>query len=75
MIFLPKKVDGLADFEKTLSAENVAGWLRKLRPFEVDVQLKLALGSTDIHDRGSPVNLAINPNMVSVFPIDEDNVG
>ena len=45
------------------------------RPFEVDVQLELALGSTDIHDRGSPVTLAINPDMVSVFPIGEDNVG
>ena len=43
--------------------------------FEVDVQLELALGSTNISDRGTPVTLAINPEMVSVFHVDEDNIG
>ncbi|MBL8795714.1 MAG: sigma-70 family RNA polymerase sigma factor [Planctomycetia bacterium] len=50
VIFLPKKVDGLADFEKSLTAEKLQGWLGKLRSeqllvslprFQVTVDLRL----------------------------------
>jgi serpin B len=39
VILLPKKVDGLADLEKKLTAERLAGWLKKLRREEVTVTL------------------------------------
>src|SRR5262249_41973970 len=42
MVFLPKKNDGLADFEKTLTAVKLAEWaqsLAKLPPREVEVYL------------------------------------
>ena len=42
--------------------------------FDIDIQLELALSSSDIYGPGAKVRLAINPDMVSVFPIDEDNV-
>ncbi len=42
--------------------------------FDVDVQLKQALRSSDIPGPGSSVNIAIDPEMLSVFPVDEDNV-
>jgi serpin B len=35
VVLLPKKVDGLADFEKGLTEEKLAGWLGKLRSQEV----------------------------------------
>jgi spermidine/putrescine ABC transporter ATP-binding subunit len=42
--------------------------------FDIDIQLELALNTSDIHGPGTSVNLVINPDMVSVFPIEEDNV-
>jgi serpin B len=39
MIFLPRKVDGLAEFERTLSADNLARWAAKLRSRKVAVEL------------------------------------
>jgi serpin B len=39
VVLLPRKVYGLADFEKTLTADNLAGWLDKLREHEVEVAL------------------------------------
>jgi serpin B len=39
VVFLPKKVDGLAEFEKQLTAENLTAWLGKLRQDEVQVAL------------------------------------
>jgi serpin B len=39
VVLLPKKVDGLADFEKTLTAAKVSEWLPKLREQEVVVAL------------------------------------
>jgi serpin B len=39
VVLLPKKADGLAEMEKTLSAEKVSGWLGKLREQEVVVAL------------------------------------
>jgi serpin B len=39
VVFLPKRADGLADFEKQLTAANRAGWLPKLRAQEVVVGL------------------------------------
>jgi serpin B len=39
VVLLPKRADGLADFEKGLTAERLAGWLRQLREQEVIVQL------------------------------------
>jgi serpin B len=39
VVLLPKKADGLAELEKTLSADKVAGWLGKLREQEVVVTL------------------------------------
>jgi serpin B len=39
VVFLPKKVDGLADFEKTLTADKLAGWLAKLKEARVDLWL------------------------------------
>jgi serpin B len=34
VVFLPRKADGLADFEKTLTADHLAGWLAGLREEE-----------------------------------------
>jgi serpin B len=39
IVLLPKKIDGLAEFEKTLTAAKVADWLPKLRQQEVMVSL------------------------------------
>jgi serpin B len=39
VVFLPRKVDGLADFEKLLTAERLTGWLGKLYDTEVRVSL------------------------------------
>ena len=39
VVLLPKKVDGLADFEKDLTADKLAGWVGKLRQQKVIVSL------------------------------------
>ncbi len=39
VILLPKAVDGLAELEKTLTAERLGEWLSKLRPHQVEVSL------------------------------------
>jgi serpin B len=39
IVLLPRKVDGLAEFEKTLTAENVQTWLSKMQNSEVIVTL------------------------------------
>jgi serpin B len=39
VVLLPKKADGLADFEKELTADNVGGWLRQLKSQKVIVTL------------------------------------
>jgi serpin B len=39
VVLLPKKVEGLADLEKSLTPDNLAGWLKKLREREVEVAL------------------------------------
>jgi serpin B len=39
VVLLPKKADGLAEFEDSLTAERLSAWLAKLRPHRVDVAL------------------------------------
>jgi len=39
LVLLPKKVDGIADLEKSLTAENLERWWSLLRNKEVDVSL------------------------------------
>jgi serine protease inhibitor len=39
VILLPKKVDGLARFEESLTSEKLSAWLAKLGPHRVDVAL------------------------------------
>ena len=39
VVLLPKKVDGLADFEKELTADKLAGWIGKLHQEKVIVSL------------------------------------
>jgi serpin B len=39
VVLLPKKVDGLAELEKTLTADNLGAWLGRLRHREVVVNL------------------------------------
>jgi serpin B len=39
IIFLPKRTDGLAEFEKKLTAENLSQWLARLRKREVIVSV------------------------------------
>jgi serpin B len=39
VVFLPKKMDGLPDFEKRLKEANLSGWLGQLRPHSVEVSL------------------------------------
>ena len=39
IVFLPKRADGLAELEKTLTAARVTDWLAKLTPYQVDVTL------------------------------------
>ena len=43
VIFLPAKADGLADFEKTMTAAKLTNWLGKLRPVENPAGLRLTL--------------------------------
>ncbi len=38
-IFLPKEADGIGGFEETLTAEDLSGWLAKLRKREVIVSI------------------------------------
>ncbi len=42
--------------------------------FDVDVQLEMALATSGVRGPGSEIELAINPAMVSIFPLAEDNV-
>jgi len=39
LVLLPKKVDGLADLEKSLSAEKLEGWLPKMKSYQVEISL------------------------------------
>ena len=39
IVFLPKRLDGLAELEKTLTAERVTGWLARMTPQNVNVTL------------------------------------
>lgn len=39
IVFLPKKADGLAAFEKQLTADNLAKWHAKLKDHQVDIRL------------------------------------
>lgn len=86
----PEKVRMLADGEASDGFSIISGTAKEVlfhgssyrleveigqdRLFDVDTQLALALGTTALPTAGSPVRLAINPDMVSVFPIHEDNV-
>ncbi len=86
----PEKVRLLADGEDTGNFSVIPGTVREVlfhgsscrlevdigegQLFDVDVQLERALHTSGIHGSGASVNLAINPDMVSVFPIAEDNV-
>lgn len=67
IVLLPKKTDGLAEFEKRLTAEDLGKWLAKLRKrevvvslpkFEMTRQFSLAsvlksMGMTDAFSRGA----------------------
>jgi len=86
----PEKVRLLADGDDVGNCSVLPGTVREVlfhgssyrlevdvgadRLFDVDVQLELALNASDICGPGDVVRLAINPDMVSVFPIEEDNV-
>jgi spermidine/putrescine ABC transporter ATP-binding subunit len=86
----PEKVRLLGDGEDPRNYSLIPGTVREVlfhgsscrleidigqqQLFDIDIQLELALNISDIHGPGSSVNLAINPDMVSVFPIEEDNV-
>ncbi len=39
VVFLPRRADGLAEFEESLTAENLAAWIAQLSPREVQVHL------------------------------------
>ena len=39
IVFLPKRADGLAELEKTLTAARVTDWLARMTVQEVDVTL------------------------------------
>jgi serpin B len=39
LVMLPRKVDGLADVEKALTADKVAGWAQKVHPRKVKVTM------------------------------------
>jgi serpin B len=39
IVFLPKKMDGLAELEKSFTADNLAKWLPELHKQEVQVEL------------------------------------
>jgi serpin B len=39
VVLLPKKLDGLPDLEKSLTPDDLVGWLKRLREQEVDVAL------------------------------------
>jgi serine protease inhibitor len=39
LVVLPKKADGLATVEKTLTADDLAAWLPKMKTYQVDIAL------------------------------------
>jgi len=39
VVFLPRKVDGLAEFEKSLTAERMAGWIARFKTADVGLIL------------------------------------
>ena len=39
VIFLPERVDGLGDFERSLTPDNLAAWLSRLDAHEIEVSL------------------------------------
>jgi serpin B len=39
VVLLPRKADGLAEFERSLTSKSLAGWLDKMRPRRVDLAL------------------------------------
>ncbi len=39
MVFLPRKVDGLSEFERSLTVDNLARWTAKLSPRKLAVEL------------------------------------
>lgn len=85
----PEKVRLLTDGEEATDLTLLSGTVREAlfhgssyrleidigqqQLFDVDVQLELALGTSKIPLAGTQVRIAINPDMVSVFPIAEDN--
>jgi serpin B len=48
VVLLPKKTDGLADLEKTLTADKLAEWTGKLKTQEVVVTLPKFKATTDV---------------------------
>jgi spermidine/putrescine ABC transporter ATP-binding subunit len=46
----------------------------ELRLFNVDVQLEQTFSNSSIYNQGASVHIALNPAMVSVFPVVEDNI-
>ena len=66
VVFLPKRADGLAELEKTLTAARLADWLAQLAAQEVDVTLPRFKVTADFQlkdaltDLGMP--LAFSPN-------------
>jgi serpin B len=39
VVLLPKKADGIADLEKSLTAAQLAKWIKDMKPHQVDVKL------------------------------------
>ncbi|NQV43792.1 MAG: ABC transporter ATP-binding protein [Rhodospirillales bacterium] len=85
----PEKVRLLAEGEVAENFSIIPGTVREIlfhgsscrleveigesKLFDVDIQLDRAMNTSGIHNVGSAVNLAIHPEMVSVFHVDEDN--
>lgn len=54
VVLLPKKVDGLAEQEKSLTADKLAGWLDKVRPQKIAVFLP-SFQATSVFDLKGPL--------------------
>ena len=80
VVLLPKKVDGLAALEKTLSADKVSGWLGKLHEQEVIVSLpkfKMTTGALGAYSEGwAPLYVFETvTNQVAVYRVSQQSVG
>jgi len=64
LVLLPDKVDGLADLERSLSAENLASWLEKSRSVRVALSLPKFKNTTELDLNDTLITLGMKKAFV-----------